>query len=240
MARERALRQIPTNEALRHGHRAIWSGAARNGGTRVANFRVSNSKEKENEMETAAQASEVLGDMVISHTEGANLGSVKDVYIDTANNCISGISFRPNVMTDTSWIAAKNIELFGEDVILVSTKDASMELVGDATQGKSLRELKGHPVVTDEGRRLGTLEDLELNGANRTISELFIDQHRHIAVTPEEIKVGPDEIVVPASYENRVADDPNHVGLMERMKERRTKFVQSVKGAMSRDEDNAS
>lgn len=191
-------------------------------------------------MDNTAPASEALGDMVISHAEGANLGSVKDVYIDTEKKCVSGISFRPNIFTDTSWIAAKNIEIFGEDVILVSSKEASMELVDDVTRGTSLRELKGHPVVTDDGKRLGTLQDLELRGSDRAISELFIDQHRHVAVTPDEIKVGPDEIVVPASYENRVEDDPNHVGLMERMRERRARFVESVKGAVKREDEDAS
>ena len=106
-----------------------------------------------------SQASDTVGYSVISHKEGSQLGSVVHVFFDPTSKQISGMTLKSKTFGKESWFGVEEIELFRKDVILLKS-EASVTRVADSSvvKGKSLNEMKGMRVVTDEGKLLGTLD----------------------------------------------------------------------------------
>lgn len=150
-------------------------------------------------------ASDLRGVLVVAREEGAQLGTVSDVYIDTENKLIAAISFRSRGLTGrVHFVLTGEIQLVGRDVILVVSERSAKPLDGaEPPPGKSLRELQGCWVTTLNGKHLGTLVDLDFSPGDWEVSELTLAEDKHLPVTAGEIKIA-DEILVPVSYADRV------------------------------------
>jgi sporulation protein YlmC with PRC-barrel domain len=159
-------------------------------------------------MTRSEQASEAVGYLVVAREEGARLGEVAHVFFDVASKRISGMTSRNGTFTPEVWFGVDQIEVMGKDVILVKSA-ASLTAIGKGgvIKGSSLKELRGMLVVTADGRRLGTLVDLEVQSDNWTISELWLNDNQRLPVVAEEIQIGPDQIIVPAEYAAQVVGE---------------------------------
>ncbi len=156
-----------------------------------------------------SQASDTLGCSVIAHKEGSRLGGVVHVFFDPTSQQISGMTLKSKTFGKESWFSVEEIEVLGKDIILLKG-EASITPVTDsgAVKGKSLKEMKGMRVVTDGGELLGTLDDLEIRGNDWTISELCLNDNRRLPVDSAAIKLGSDEVIVPAGYSERLLKVP--------------------------------
>lgn len=119
-------------------------------------------------------ARELVGHLVVTVQEGRHLGRVTDIYVDTEQRKVTGLVFRANPMANRKWVDGTDTELFGDDVVLVWSAENASTEV----------------------------RDLVIRG--RSLSELFSKESRHVAVNREEIRIGPDQISVPASYASRI------------------------------------
>lgn len=163
--------------------------------------------------------SDALGYSVIAHKEGAQLGGVNHVFIDPETKRISGMTLKGKRPARESWFGAAEIELIGKDVILLKGEGSLIPLAkGGVTSGKSLKEMRGMPVVTLGGKQLGLLDDLEVRGADWSISELSLDNNRRLPVDSLEIRIGPDQIIVPVEYKDLVVtEDVDKPGFLSRV-----------------------
>jgi sporulation protein YlmC with PRC-barrel domain len=161
------------------------------------------------DMAHSDQLSETIGYSVIAHREGAQLGDVAHVFLDPENKNISGMTLKSKVFGKESWFGVEEIETIGTDVILLKG-EASLTPLAKAgvTKGKSLKDIRGTRVVTADGKLLGTLDDFEVQGDDWSISELYLDKNRRLPVASAEIKIGEDQIIVPAEYSERVVEEP--------------------------------
>lgn len=116
---------------------------------------------------------EYAGKLLISVTDGKNLGEVKDVYFDpevtkvtAAHLGKSGLINRKSLL-----VALSHVKLFGLDAWLVDGSDiviakddvpgAETYLLGDA--------LRGRDIQTDGGTKLGTIGDILIDAQNNVV-----------------------------------------------------------------------
>ena len=116
---------------------------------------------------------EYAGKILISVTDGKNLGEVKDVYFDpeaskmvAAHLGKSGLINRKSLLVDLS-----HVKLFGLDAWLVDASDIVIAkddapgtesyLIGD--------DLRGRDIQTDGGTKLGTVGDILVDEKHNVI-----------------------------------------------------------------------
>ncbi len=163
--------------------------------------------------------SDTIGHSVIALKEGAYLGSVAHVFFDTDLKKISGMTLKSKTFGKESWFGVGEVTLFGKDVVLLKGEASATPVgKGGVVQGKSLKDMRGMEVVTEDGKKLGTLDDLEVRREDLSICELYLGKGLHLAVEVDKIKIGKDQIMVPAVYSERVTDEHlENPGFLRRM-----------------------
>lgn len=165
------------------------------------------------------RASNLRGIAVVSGDEGAQLGTLSALYVDTDKNRIAAIGYRTRrIGGDELYVLAADIQTLGRDVVLVSGERVARRITG-ATKapGRNLKALQGSWVTTMDGHHLGTVMDLHFKPDDWSITTLVLGDETELPVDASEIKIG-DEILVPASYAERLgkAGAPKH-GFMRRL-----------------------
>ena len=147
--------------------------------------------------------------LVISYDEGEKLGNITNVYFDKATCSLSGVSLAPRFSMSEydSYIPLKAIHKLGKHVIIVSGKD-QLEELPESSLGNSLRDLKGIKVVTQEGKHLGELLDVNVFAKSGVISEIILygPKKLKVDVKRDELSIGPDAIIVPGKYQKRIVE----------------------------------
>jgi len=153
----------------------------------------------------------VMGYLVISQEEGAKLGAVSDVFIDTKNKKVSGLCFKPHkIGKEEFFVKSEDIQKIGHDIIFISHKDkARPHSKTEDNSQISLSQLTGHIVATADGEHLGKLCDLDIDAEQWTISELWLDHNKRLPIKAEELKIGPDQLIVPQKYAQDIVQEEN-------------------------------
>jgi sporulation protein YlmC with PRC-barrel domain len=156
---------------------------------------------------------------VVAMEEGLRLGKVHDVYVDREAKRVQGISFKGPLWgkEGEAYVALSEILKIGIDVIIVSRQAAAVPLTDDMAKN-SLRHLKGFKITTHDGAYIGEMADLNVNRENGLISEIILNGNQSLEVDIDEIVLGPDVIVVPPDYIDRIRPvEIEDSGLMARM-----------------------
>ncbi len=147
--------------------------------------------------------------LVISYEEGEKLGNVTNLYFDKSNCSILGLSVasRFSMSDGDSFIPFSAVHKLGKHVVIVSGKEDLVKLPQDIA-GNSLKDLKGIKVVTQDGKHLGELLDVNVFAKSGVISEiiLFGPKKMKIDVKRDDLSIGPDAIIVPTKYQKRIND----------------------------------
>jgi sporulation protein YlmC with PRC-barrel domain len=170
-------------------------------------------------MKSIDNLASLQGMPVVALEEGRRLGRVRDVFIDRDAKRIQGVSFRSGLWhkEKDAYVDLKDILKIGCDVIIVSGQDAARSLDDDMTSN-SLRHLKGFKITTRDGAWIGEVADLNVNRENGTISEIILKEDTLIEVDAEDIVIGPDVVVVPSAYVDRIKQpDSESRGLLGRV-----------------------
>ena len=170
-------------------------------------------------MEPIDKLATLHGVPVVAFEEGLRLGRVHDVFIDKSAKRIQGISFRNRLWgkENEAYVDLSDILKMGRDVIIVSGQAAASPLIEDMTPS-SLRQLKGFKITTRDGAWIGEVADLNVNRENGTISEIILKDDTLLEVDAEDIVLGPDVVVVPSHYVERITPpDTERKGLLGRV-----------------------
>jgi len=117
---------------------------------------------------------DLIGKVIISVSDGRNLGTVKDLYLDRNLYLLAGIYLGSEGLFSrkANVISREEVVLFGLDVILV--KDSAVVAEKDAVENAAdwirLDKLKGRAVDTDGGTKVGTIGDVYLDDEGRIVS----------------------------------------------------------------------
>ena len=147
--------------------------------------------------------------LVISYDEGEKLGNITHIYFDKSTCSLKGLSLAPRFSMSEfdSYIPLKAIHRLGKNVIIISGKDDLVDLP-EEIEGNSLRDLKGTKVVTEDGKHLGELLDVNIFSKSGIISEIILygPKKLKIDVRRDDLSIGPDAIIVPSKYQKRIVD----------------------------------
>lgn len=176
-------------------------------------------------MQRRESISELRGVLVIAKEEGAQLGAVTGVHIDPSTRRLAAVSFRSHGAAMEQYVAAENILSIGYDIIFVKSRVAARPFQRSEHPGwRSLRDLQGLWVTSLDGVHLGVLLDLELEPDTGMLADFRLLDGRILPIMKaEEVTIGNDEILVPASYAaNVLGTAEQKVGFMGRVLGRET------------------
>lgn len=151
---------------------------------------------------------DLIGMPIITINLGENLGKVKDVLIDPTKLELAALVLPSSLFSqDTMVVPRTVIQVYGRDAILVKSNEA---MVRDNTLPGvagllSIGKLKGRPIATEKGFKVGVLNDLIIDGTGQIVgydlARVFIKgpvaQSKRLPVNVTR-SIGPDLIIVDA------------------------------------------
>ena len=112
------------------------------------------------------------------------------------------------------WVEVNDVSQIGEDVLFVTKASAYK---AKAPMGRSLKDLMGMPVMSKDGRMLGSLVDVEVDEQWRVV-ELSLSEGRSIQIDPRHAVFGQDTILLKSGAEQRLRSAPkSKPGFLARM-----------------------
>jgi uncharacterized protein YrrD len=148
----------------------------------------------------------LIGNPVISVSDGRELGKVKDVYLDENLRFVVGIYLGSEglLKRKPNYVRYVDVTLFGIDAILV--KHADVVLRGNEVPGLAqwlrLDELKGRDVDTPGGTKIGRIGDVILNEQARVAG--FSLTHLSVEGPVAENKAMARKALVDAGHEDGI------------------------------------
>jgi sporulation protein YlmC with PRC-barrel domain len=158
----------------------------------------------------------------VTREEGAQLGDVARVFVDPEARRLRGLSFKGGPLRgEERYVDVDDVELVGEDVVLVNRRASAVELEDGAPGGaQAVQEMRGRPVTTRTGTHLGKLEELWVQAPGWEIVELELDGHRVLEVAGADVALGADAIIVPEPAEGALRQLEAEGGWISQLSER--------------------
>jgi len=116
---------------------------------------------------------DLIGKPIFSISNGRQLGTVKDLYLDTGLNLVTGVFLGPQRLFSRKslLIERSNVMVFGVDAILAKHSEAVTDSSKAAEWAKWMRRdrIQGRQVATVGETKVGTIDDVILDEAMRII-----------------------------------------------------------------------
>jgi uncharacterized protein YrrD len=106
---------------------------------------------------------ELLGMPVVTVQEGTRLGAVKGVEIDAAEGWIRYLRFDGAGHRADGVIPWDAVRSVGADALTIDSVSQVQETVGSAAREALTGHVGDRPVVTEDGRRLGTIRSYDID-----------------------------------------------------------------------------
>ena len=163
--------------------------------------------------------SEIIGKPIVSAETGDRFGRVSDALLADGEVGVVGLVVSDGLFATEHVLALRDIQTLGGDTVLVRPQTEMLDAAEWRQSGvKSTRcsAVRGKPVVTASGRRLGQVSDVLINEQTGGSGAIEVTAHdlaglrtrRSIVRGSEEIRIGPDTVVVPdAAIEDPPAAD---------------------------------
>lgn len=162
-------------------------------------------------MRISRLSKDIRGFQIISVKNGENIGEVEDVLVDSKNFELAGIvTFKGTLLDSTiKAIPRKDIQVWGQDVILVSDSDVIREqnqLKGFEDMESADDDIKGKSVLNIKGEQIAELEDVVIDSNAHIVgyhlSKVFMEgpvaETKRINVKTTEI-LGADALIIDTS-----------------------------------------
>lgn len=154
------------------------------------------------------RVSEIIGKPIVSAETGDRLGSVSDALLGDGGVNVVALIIRGGLLEKEHVLPFHDIQTLGGDTVLARTVagiSSPQEWRRSGVKATRSSRLRGKPVVTVGGQRLGEVSDLLVNdetgafdGVEVADSRLGgLHTKRAILHASEEIRIGPDAVVVP-------------------------------------------
>ncbi len=140
---------------------------------------------------------------VLADKEGRLLGSVRRLQLDSKKRAAVGLVFRGKLMSGEHWSRVSGIERVGQDVVFLTAMRAVRD---DEPSGRDVKDMLGLPVMSMDGRRLGSLEDVVLETENWQIAGIVLDSGGAVEVGGDAV-FGEDTILLRAGAGDEVVED---------------------------------
>ncbi len=156
------------------------------------------------------KAKSLLGLSVITHADGKNLGTVRDlIFSDNSQKLLALLLSDRELfgMIDAMCVPWNQVREVGSDALMVESDQSLQKVHADAIVAESYdarHSIDGKQLTTDQGEKVGYVSDLYLDdsgyvSAFEVSGGLFADAlggKRYLAM-PSSVTVGQDVIIVP-------------------------------------------
>jgi uncharacterized protein YrrD len=154
----------------------------------------------------------MIGNPVISLTNGEKIAKVEDVNIDPNTLQAAAVLTSKGTLLNREMegIPAMQVEVWGQDAVLVKRPDAIVkeEELGDRSGWLSASDdISGYDVVGEDGTRIGTLGDIVFDGQGQLMGYELADVaiEGRIAVShwidaKATRSLGPDVLIVKSEF----------------------------------------
>jgi sporulation protein YlmC with PRC-barrel domain len=115
--------------------------------------------------------SDILGRNVLDLSTATTIGRVDDVVIDAATRRVTAFRLAKS-STSRSWLPFGNVAAVGADALTITNDTQVTEVPDDAAAGVAGSKALGGRVLTDQGREIGPLQDIDIDddGAVTTLT----------------------------------------------------------------------
>jgi sporulation protein YlmC with PRC-barrel domain len=189
-------------------------------------------------MQKQENTSSLPGMVVIAEKEGAFLGNVSRVFVDTETRQMRGIAFKTRrVFGSLAFVPVSSILKVGRDVVTVQAETDAHDVTDSSpAPGVDLKSMQGHWVTTSTGKHLGRLADLDFEPTTWSITAICLDDGGSLPVTPNDVTFGSDEVIVPAAIAPNLKISQETQGVLTRMLGHETghKVVETVQKAVKK------
>ena len=149
------------------------------------------------------RVSEIIGKTVVSAETGDRLGSIADALVDQGR--VVALVLGGGLLGKEHVLPFRDIQTLGGDTVLARTGSGMMdprEWRKAGTETARSSALRGKPVVTTGGRRLGHINDLLVDAQTGAFEELEVSSgglrsRRTRLRASTQIRIGADAVVVP-------------------------------------------
>ena len=144
------------------------------------------------------------GKEVLADKEGRLLGSLRRLHIDSKKKVVTGLVFKGKVMSGERWSKVNGVTRVGEDVVYLSNMRVVKE---DEAPGRDVKDLMGLPVMSMDGKRLGSLDDVVVDCENWKLMGIVLDGGGLVEIG-EQAVFGPDTILLREGAGDEIEEAP--------------------------------
>lgn len=162
------------------------------------------------------RVSEIIGKRVVSAETGDEFGSVSDALIDVARVRVVGLVVSGGRPDSEHVVPFSDIQILGADVVqsrLDAGRARADEPCDTETPAARSTGLRGMPVVTLAGHRIGHVRDLVLDERTGAFEALELAAPafrrragRTILRSPAQVRIGCDAVIVPEGAVERIEE----------------------------------
>jgi sporulation protein YlmC with PRC-barrel domain len=161
-------------------------------------------------------ATDLRGFMTIAADDGTIVGRLHAVYVEPQTRKAAAIVCRTGrIGGDKLVVDVDHIQKIGEDVVLIDQASSARDLDGRSPPGRSVKDLQGTRVTTDDGVLLGTLVDLDF-ASDWRVCEIALAEDKTLSVDSDDIRIA-DEVIVPKRYQEAVRSTASDKGVLRRI-----------------------
>lgn len=115
--------------------------------------------------------SELKGKSVVTVAEARKIGVVEDVLVDPSYGKIAGLRLKGQGNAPNYFVANADVRAIGRDAVTITGQNAvqSIDRARDLASLPSLGAVVHSRVVSDEGRLLGTINEIDIDEAGRQV-----------------------------------------------------------------------
>jgi sporulation protein YlmC with PRC-barrel domain len=138
------------------------------------------------------QYQKLKGMEVLADKEGRLYGAVRRMLVDSRKRTVLGFAFRGRLMSGERWARVGSVRRVGEEVLYL---DEARSVREDEPEGRDVKDLLGLPINSQDGRRLGSLEDVLVETEGWSVIALVLDSGGLVELGPDAV-LGEDFILL--------------------------------------------
>jgi sporulation protein YlmC with PRC-barrel domain len=143
--------------------------------------------------------------LVITKKEGVLVGDVTNIFLDSKSRKIYVLEVRKSMWGDRFYVNIEDVDQIGENVVFISEGSAVKSPTEvDLSNLHDLDHFKGMEVTSFEGKRLGVLEDIDIDMDSFDIAEISLKTGEIIPVDQSGVTFGEDEILISVESEMKM------------------------------------
>ncbi|MGI8764078.1 MAG: PRC-barrel domain-containing protein [Ilumatobacteraceae bacterium] len=121
--------------------------------------------------------SELVGRPVLDLSTATTAGRIDDIVVDPASRCVAGFRLAKTSGPST-WLAWDNVAAVGADAVTIERPDLLTEEPNGSGRGVRSDKVLGGRLLTDEGRDVGPLADIEIDAESGAVRSLIVPTGR--------------------------------------------------------------